>query len=285
MSASGHHLDQSPHTSPRQIFAPAMALGRCSGCFISRAGHQRLLAGKPSAWRTLGRLGCHLRFHSSFFTCTLIMCRGRCHGNYKSRDFFAPFVAVVTLLKGYFYMVRSHRHAFFHRSQKGHVVICGLGQKGLHLARDYRQRAAGWLLLKRTGKMNSCPSASGSTFITSLVTPPSLLCSKKPGPHRREMWSWLRRMMETNLRIAVQLCGLVGKSGGGAPRCFVHLKNIQLATLKSLQKHFERKNRDGCPVQFFDVHDCEGEGVFCRNCLLMVKGFKRRTRTRVHMKI
>jgi hypothetical protein len=66
--------------------------------------------------------------------------------------FLAPLVLGVTLLKGFVYAAHSHRHAFVHRSQSGHVVVCGLGQKGLQLAREYRRQQLWVVIVEKDGQ-------------------------------------------------------------------------------------------------------------------------------------
>ena len=219
------------------------------------------------------------------------MCLFRMHCDYSARPmpwelqiarFLAPLVLGATVLKGFIYAAHSHRHAFMHRSQSGHVVICGLGQKGLTLARDYRRKQR-WVVIIEKDSQNELLSLCEHENIYYIIgdAAEAAVLEEARVEHAREVIV-VTPDDETNLRIAMQLCGLVKKGGFGAPECFVHLENIQLRD--SLQKHFEREKKDGCLVRFFDVYDSEARRVLAE-LLLDGKGISKEDKTSVHMAI
>jgi hypothetical protein len=173
--------------------------------------------------------------------------------------FLAPLVLGVTLLKGFVYAAHSHRPAFVLRSQSGHVVICGLGQEGLHLAREYRRKQRWVVIIEKDGHnefLSICDQEHIHCIIGDAAEPVVL---KEARVEHAGQVIVVTPDDETNLRIAVQLCDLAQKCGGSGPECFVHLENSQLRD--SLQKHFEREKENGRVVRFFDVYDSEARRV------------------------
>jgi len=173
--------------------------------------------------------------------------------------FLAPFVLLASLVKGFLYAARSHRRAFFHRSQRGHVVISGLGEKGLHLAREYRDKHR-WVVVIEKSAQNELLSVCDREHIHYIIgdaAEPSVL--KEARATEAADIIVVTPDDETNLRIAVELCRLAPCGAAKAPGCYVHLENIQLRD--TVQRHFERQGNAGYPMQFFDVHDSEARRV------------------------
>ena len=196
--------------------------------------------------------------------------------------FLAPLMLVVTLVKGFVYAAHSQRHALVHRSQSGHVIICGLGEKGMHLARDYQGKHRWVVIIEKNGQnefLALCERERIHYIIGDAGEP--LVLEEARAAHAGDIIV-VTPDDETNLRIAVQLSELTGKGGGRAPRCFVHLENIQLRD--SLQRYFERGKKNGCPVRFFDVHDREARRVLAE-LPMDGNGIRKEDRTSVHVVI
>lgn len=175
--------------------------------------------------------------------------------------FLAPFVLVVTLFKGFIFVARSHHRAFTHRSKRSHVVICGLGQKGLQLARQYRSKGE-WVIVIEKNPRNELLSTcddEGIFYWIGDATEPAVLT------HARA--SYAKEIIvitpedETNLRIAMQVRKLAVPAGRARPECYVHLENIHLR--ERLQRVFENEEwkNAGCGVSFFDVYDGEARRI------------------------
>ena len=152
--------------------------------------------------------------------------------------FLAPLVLVVTLFKGFVFVARSHRHAFLHRSKHGHVVICGLGQKGLQLARQCRRQGQ-WMIVIEKNPHNDLLSACDDEGIFCWIgdaTEPAVLAHARAA-HAKEIII-VTPEDETNLRIAMQVRQLTLPDPAARPECFVHLENIHLR--ERLQRHSPR---------------------------------------------
>jgi len=175
--------------------------------------------------------------------------------------FLAPLVLVVTLFKGFIFVARSHRHAFIHRSKHGHVVICGLGQKGLQLARQCRSKKE-WVIVIEKNPHNELLTIcddEGIFYWIGDATEPAVLAHARV-VHAKEIII-VTPEDETNLRIAMQVRQLVVPVGHARPECFVHLENIHLR--ERLQRVFENEpgRNAGCGVSFFDVYDGEARRI------------------------
>ncbi len=175
--------------------------------------------------------------------------------------FLAPLVLVVTLFKGFIFVARSHRHAFIHRSKSGHVVICGLGQKGLQLARQCRRQGK-WVIVIEKNPHNELLSICDDEEIFYWIgdaTEPAVLAHAR-AVHAKEIII-VTPEDETNLRIAMQIRKLVVPDGHARPECFVHLENIHLR--ERLQRVFENESERnaGCGMSFFDVYDGEARRI------------------------
>jgi len=175
--------------------------------------------------------------------------------------FLAPLVLVVTLFKGFVFAARSHRHAFIHRSQSGHVVICGLGQKGLQLARQCREKKQ-WVIVIEKNPNNKLLSTCDDEGIYSRIgdaTEPAVLKHAR-ADHAKEIII-VTPEDETNLRIATEVRHLKLPEGSARPECFVHLENIHLR--ERLQRVFKNETGKnvGCNISFFDVYDGEARRI------------------------
>jgi len=176
--------------------------------------------------------------------------------------FLAPMVVVVTLVKGFLFAARSRRHALFHRYQKGHVVICGLGHKGLELARQFRKRRR-WVVVieKNPGNplLAAC-DAEGIFYWISDAADPAVL-ERARVAHAREVIV-VTPEDETNLRIAMQVRDATAAEPMSPVECFVQLENIDLR--ERLQRSFGARpagGGGGCTLRFFDAFDAEARRV------------------------
>jgi len=175
--------------------------------------------------------------------------------------FLAPLVLVVTLFKGFIFIARSHRHDLIHRSKRGHVVICGLGQKGLQLARQCRSKGE-WVIVIEKNPHNELLTIcddEGIFYWIGDATEPAVLAHARV-VHAKEIII-VTPEDETNLRIAMEVRQLTVPEKSARPECFVHLENIHLR--ERLQRVFQNETgkNAGCGLSFFDVYDGEARRV------------------------
>ena len=207
--------------------------------------------------------------------------------------FLAPLVLVVTLFKGFMIVARSHHHALLHRSKHGHVVICGLGQKGLQLARQARARGEWVVVIEKDPRNDLCSTCDeeGIFYLLGDAAEPALLARARAA-HAKEIVV-VTPEDETNLRIAMQLRQLAVPEFSTRPQCFVHLEDIHLRERLQRLMDAGTERQPGCTLNFFDVYDAEarrvllelpldGEGIGqddARSVHLVILGFGRMGRS------
>ena len=179
----------------------------------------------------------------------------------QAARFLAPLVLLATLIKGFVFAARRQHHSLLHLFQKQHVVICGLGQKGLALARQYRARNK-WVLVIEKNPANELLATCERESIFCRIgdaTDPAVLKQAR-ARHAREIIC-VTPDDETNVRIALQLRSLKLPSGKERPEGFIHLENIHLR--ERLQRQFAKDAAvpTGCALKFFDVYDGEARRV------------------------
>ena len=173
--------------------------------------------------------------------------------------FLAPVIFGVSLFKGFLFAARSHQQSLKHQSQSGHVVICGLGQKGLQLARQcVKQKDKKWVIVIEKNPHNELLSICDEEGIYYLIGDATEAAVLKAA--RAEFAKEVIIVTpedETNLRIALQVRDLNKTSQLHSPECFVHLENIHLR--ERLQREFTKQSGQatGGRLNFFDVYDDE----------------------------
>lgn len=175
--------------------------------------------------------------------------------------FLSPLVLGITLVKGFILVAHGHRHAFLHRAQSGHIVICGLGEKGLQLALDYRKQGKEVVVIEKDASnelLKACNEAGVFYWIGDAVE--SAVLEHACVTQAQEIIV-LTPDDETNVRIAIQIQKLGVCNQPSPPKCFVHLENIHLC--ERMEKLFEASSgkKTSCAIRFFDVYDCEARRV------------------------
>ena len=186
----------------------------------------------------------------------------------QAARFLAPLVLAVTLFKGFVFAARRQHYSLLHLSKKRHVVICGLGQKGLALAREIRRlpkASERWVLVIEKNPANELLALcerEGIFYRIGDATDPAVL--------KRARAQWAREIIcvtpedETNVRIALQLRALALPPGAARPEGFIHLENIHLR--ERLQREFEQSAGAvaGCHLSCFDVYDAEARRILAQ---------------------
>ena len=144
--------------------------------------------------------------------------------------FLSPLVLLATLIKGFVFAARRQHHSLLHLFQKRHVIICGLGQKGLALAREIRRLPDAkkrWVLVIEKNPANELLATCEREGIFCRIgdaTDPAVL-NQARARHAREIIA-VTPDDETNVRIALQLRSLALPPGKARPEGFIHLENI-----------------------------------------------------------
>jgi len=175
--------------------------------------------------------------------------------------FLAPLVLGITLIKGFIFAVRGHERAFLHLSRQGHIVICGLGQKGLHLARKYR--AAGeWVIVLEKNPQNELLSVCDHEGILCWIGDAAEAAVLK---HARVAQAKEVIVVtpedEANIRIAAAVHTATAGGQKSRTKCFVHIENIHLREPLERLLGPNAPPVTGCSLKFFNVYDAEARRV------------------------
>ena len=175
--------------------------------------------------------------------------------------FLAPLVLGFTLVKGFLFVAHSHRRAFQHGSMSDHIVICGLGQKGLQLAKEYRDKKESVVVIEKDPSnelLTACDDAGifywiGDATDAAVLEHACVAAAKAVVVITPED--------ETNVRIALQIRRLAAHMNSKRPECFVHLENIHLRERLQELPGKDPAKQTGVLLNFFDVYDGEARRV------------------------
>lgn len=109
------------------------------------------------------------------------------------------------------------------RRMRGHVIVCGLGRKGLALARSLRQQGTGVVAIERdpTAASISAAADEGVVVLTGHATSPEML--RRAGILRASQVIAVCGQDGDNAAVAANASTLVGGREGQALHCKVHI--------------------------------------------------------------
>lgn len=152
--------------------------------------------------------------------------------------FLAPVVPVWAVARTFVLVFGDRIRAIKRRRMRGHVVICGLGRRGMQLVRDFRDCGSRVLAIDcdpDNDNIRVCRDL-GVPVLVGSATDPGLL--KKARADRAEHVVAVCGDDGTNVDIAVLVYQLVSARSArieGAVRCSVQVVDLRLATL--LEQH------------------------------------------------
>jgi len=167
--------------------------------------------------------------------------------------FLAPLMALLTGLQALALLLGDRIQGFKLRHLcRGHVVICGLGRKGVVLAEQFRKSGARLVLIDRN-EIN--PSAKrlreeGVIVLTGDATDSALL--SKAQVERASRIVCLCPDDETNAQICMQSWELIGKNRRKPVSCLVHVVSPDLCELLRLEM-IQKETNDQFRVELFNI--------------------------------
>jgi hypothetical protein len=120
---------------------------------------------------------------------------------------------------------------------KNHVVVCGLGEKGMALVEAYRENGQSVVVLETDEDNDNIPSCrrAGAMLLIADAQDPGLLAQARAG-HARCVYA-ITGDDGVNIEIAHQLDKL--KLNKMKPKCFVHISDTSLCVLLSHHSSFD----------------------------------------------
>ena len=149
----------------------------------------------------------------------------------QAARFLAPLVVLSVLFKAFVTVVRGHRRILLHQTKHGHVVICGLGRKGLQLAKDFHQQGRWVVVIERDANnefLHECED-EGILYWIGDAGHQSLL--QKARVHCAELLIAITGDDGKNVEVAMRATKSCRQQSGenqSPLRCFMHIVDPQL---------------------------------------------------------
>ncbi len=145
--------------------------------------------------------------------------------------FLAPAMAVYTALQALAIILREQFQLFRVRFLKDHIVICGLGRKGLLLCEGFLERGERVVVIEQNrnnSRLRRCKEL-GATVLVANATNPELL--RRARIHKAKYVISVCGNDGTNAEVAVNARQLVWNRQGKALSCLIHIFDLQLRNL------------------------------------------------------
>ncbi len=168
--------------------------------------------------------------------------------------FLAPTVAAYTAVKALAAIFGERFERFWLRFYRDHVVICGLGRKGLLLARSLRMRGDDVVIIEDDAENDRIEAARvhGAVVLVGDSRDTQLLA--KAGVQKASHLVAVSGDDGVNAEVAVQARSLVAGTGSASLSCLVHVVDPQLCTMLRMQEIGRRKEAT-FRLDFFNVFE------------------------------
>jgi hypothetical protein len=166
----------------------------------------------------------------------------------------APLVAAYTALQALAELFADQMRSLRLRFRRGHVVICGLGRKGLILSRGFLERGQTVVVIEQDAEndlVRQCRDLGGVVLIGDAVEPWLL---RKAGVGRARYLFAVCGDDGTNAEVAVRAAELLDRNPGAQLICAVHIFDPQLCTLLR-ERELDAGSADRLRLEFFNVYD------------------------------
>lgn len=140
------------------------------------------------------------------------------------------------------------------RSMKNHIIICGLGQKGLLLADSYRQLKERVVVIEsdeNNAMIGHCMDR-GAVVLTGNAADSQLL--RKARAHKARCVISVCGNDSTNAEVALNLRQLVSRRKGMALSCLVHIVDLQLWSVLR-EREMRLGKVDILRMSFFNIYE------------------------------
>ncbi len=169
--------------------------------------------------------------------------------------FLAPAVAGYTVLKAFMALFAGQLQSFRLRLLRGHVVVCGLGRKGMSLARGFLARGERVVAIEQDEEndfIRQCRDLGAIVLVGDMASP---LLLRRAGVQRARYLFAVSGDDGANAEVAVNACGLVPSGRASRPlTCAVHIFDPQLCLLLR-ERELAALGPKGSRLEFFNTFD------------------------------
>ena len=180
----------------------------------------------------------------------------------QSARFLAPLIAAYTAVRAFTLLFYDRYKQFRARSFKDHVIICGLGEKGLRLATDFIDRGSKVVVIEQDESSDSLATVRrrGGTVFVGDATDEDML--------RRARVEAARYLVATcgddgtNSVVAVRARKLQEQRRRGSLNCVTHITDPRLCRLLK-ERELEVGGGDRFRLEFFNIYS-QGAQILLR---------------------
>jgi len=168
--------------------------------------------------------------------------------------FLAPAMAVYTAIQALAIILHEQLQLFRARFLKNHIVICGLGRKGLLLSEGFHERGEQVVVIEQdedNGMLGRCKE-HGAIILIGNAADPGLL--RRARVHKAKYIISVCGNDGTNAEVAVHAGELVWDRKGKALSCLVHIFDLQLCNLLR-EREIGMGKLDAFRLEFFNVSE------------------------------
>ncbi len=175
----------------------------------------------------------------------------------EAARFLAPIVPAWALVKALAAIFGEQLLALRLRFLRGHVVICGLGRKGLQLAKDFRAQGLRVVALEldpSNSRIGACKVAGVFVLIGDAADRGTL---RKARPCRAKYVIGVAGDDLTNIAIASLTCELARNKASpfvSPVQCIIHVVSLKLCALLTTQDFFREKDTP-VDVTVFNIYE------------------------------
>ena len=166
----------------------------------------------------------------------------------------APVVAVYTAIQAVFLLFYQEIQLFRLRFTRDHVVICGLGRKGLLLAKEFSRLGQKVVVVEYYEDNDMLEQCKGRNITVVLGDASDQGILTRTRVHRAKFLFAVCGDDGTNAEVAIRAEQIVEDHVKTDLRCFAHIVDVQLCHL--LREHEVRTGKNGCfQLEFFNVYE------------------------------
>ena len=168
--------------------------------------------------------------------------------------FLVPAAAAYTAAQALAVIFREQLQLFRVRLMKNHIVICGLGQKGLLLFEGYRQRQEQVVVIEQNEGnkfLRQCKDR-GAIILLGNAADPIIL--RKARAHKAKCLISVCGDDGDNAEVAIHTRELVWNRKGKALSCLIHISDFQLCNLLK-EREIKLGKLDSFRLELFNVYE------------------------------
>lgn len=168
--------------------------------------------------------------------------------------FLAPTIAIYTALMALTLVLHEQIILFRSKFFKDHIVICGLGRKGMLLSNRFREEGERVVVIEQddnNGMISECKE-HGSIILIGNAADPYML--RRARVHRAKHLISVCGDDGVNAEVAVNARKLVSNRNGRALSCLIHIVDLQLCKLLR-EREIKMGRTDAFRLEFFNVYE------------------------------